>query len=114
MASYNKVILIGNLTRDPEPSQTGNGHASVKFGIACNHRYKTESGEMKEDPVFVDCKGFGPLATAIAGSFKKGMPILVEGRLVTDKWTDKQTGQPVSKMRVLCEHFRFMSPKEQL
>ena len=112
MASYNKVILIGNMTRDPELTRTANGHDFCKFSIACNHRYKTESGELREEPVFLDCKCFGLLAVSIHQHFRKGKAILVEGRLVNDKWTDNETGKEQSRVRVLCEHYRFVGSKD--
>ena len=92
MASFNKVILMGNLTRDPQmkylPSQT----AVVEFGVACNRRYKTAQGEAKEEVTFVDCTSFGKQAEVINQYFTKGKPIFIEGRLKYDSWEDKQGG----------------------
>ena len=108
MASFNKVIIAGNLTRDPEMRYTPKGTAVARFGIACNRKWKTETGEMKEEVTFVDIDAFGRQAEVISQYMKKGRPLLVEGRLKLDEWEDKNTHQKVSKLRVVLESFSFI------
>jgi len=111
MASYNKVILCGNLTRDPELKYTPKGTAIARLGLAVNRKWKTESGEQKEEVTFVDVDAFGKTAETLAQYLKKGRPILVEGRLKLDQWDDKQSGQKRSKLGVVLESFSFMDSK---
>src|SRR6185503_11059775 len=108
MANFNKVILAGNLTRDPELRYTPKGMAIAKIGLAINRSWKSESGEMKEEVTFVDVDAFGRTAENIGQYFKKGRPILIEGRLKLDQWDDKQTGQKRSRLGVVLENFQFM------
>ncbi|MBI3417128.1 MAG: single-stranded DNA-binding protein [Verrucomicrobia bacterium] len=108
MASFNKVILVGNLTRDPELRYTPKGMAIAKIGIAVNRNWKTETGEAKEEVTFVDVDAFGRQAEVIAQYMKKGRPLLVEGRLRLDQWDDKQTGQKRSRLGVVLESFSFL------
>src|ERR1051326_914104 len=108
MANFNKVILAGNLTRDPEVRYTPKGMAIAKFGLAINRTWKNESGETKEEVTFVDVDAFGRTAEVISQYLKKGRPILVEGRLRLDQWDDKQTGQKRSKLGVVLETFQFL------
>lgn len=108
MANYNKVLLMGNLTRDPELKYTPKGTAIVEIGLAINRKWKSETGEAKEDVTFVDVSAFGRTAEVIAQYLKKGRPIMIEGRLKFDQWDDKQTGQKRSKLRVVCESFEFL------
>ena len=108
MANYNKVILAGNLTRDPELRYTPKGTAIAKIGLAINRSWKTETGETREEVTFVDIDAFGKQAELIGQYFKKGKPILMEGRLKLDTWDDKQTNQKVSKLRVVMEGFQFI------
>ncbi|MGO8765871.1 MAG: single-stranded DNA-binding protein [Limisphaerales bacterium] len=108
MASFNKVILAGNLTRDPELRYTPKGMAIARLGIACNRKWKSESGEMKEEVTFVDVDAFGKTAETIGQYLKKGRPILIEGRLRYDTWEDKQSGQKKSKLGVVLETFQFL------
>src|SRR5580704_16426474 len=108
MAGYNKVILIGNLTRDPELRYTPAGVAIAKIGLAVNRTWKTETGETKEEVTFVDVDAFGRQAETLAQYMKKGSPLMVEGRLKLDQWDDKQTGQKRSKMGVTLEGFQFL------
>ena len=111
MANFNKVILIGNLTRDPELRYTPKGMAIAKIGIAVNRSWKSETGEMKEEVTFVDVDAFGRTAENIGQYFKKGRPIFIEGRLKLDQWEDKQTNQKRSKLGVVLETFQFMDSK---
>ncbi|MBU6409060.1 MAG: single-stranded DNA-binding protein [Verrucomicrobia bacterium] len=108
MASFNKVILMGNLTRDPELRYTPKGTAIARLGLACNRKWKSETGEMKEEVTFVDVDAFGKTAETIGQYLKKGRPIMIEGRLRYDTWEDKQTGQKKSKLGVVLETFQFL------
>jgi single-strand DNA-binding protein len=108
MAGYNKVILIGNLTRDPELRYTSQGVAIAKFGLAVNRTWRTESGETKEEVTFVDVDAFRNQAETLAKYLKKGRLLMVEGRLKLDQWDDKQTGQKRSRLGVVLEGFQFL------
>src|SRR5919197_5024348 len=108
MASFNKVILMGNLTRDPELRFTPKGTAIARLGVAVNRVWRTETGEQKEEVTFVDVDAYGKQAETIANYLKKGNPILVEGRLRLHTWEDKQTNQKQSKLRVDLETFKFV------
>jgi len=108
MASFNKVILMGNLTRDPELRYTPKGTALAKLGLAVNRRWTSDTGEQKEETTFVDVEAWGPQAENISKYMKKGSPLLIEGRLRLDQWDDKQTGQKRSKLVVVCENSRFI------
>jgi len=108
MANFNKVILAGNLTRDPELRYTPKGTAIAKFGLAINRTWKNEAGETKEEVTFVDVDAFGRQAEVIAQYMKKGRPFLVEGRLKLAQWDDKQTGQKRSRLGVVLESFSFL------
>jgi single-strand DNA-binding protein len=108
MANFNKVILAGNLTRDPELRYTPKGTAVAKIGLAINRTWKTETGETKEEVTFVDVDAFGRQAETIGQYLKKGRPVLIEGRLRYDTWDDKQTGAKRSKLGVVLENFQFM------
>ncbi len=107
-ASYNKVILMGNLTRDPELRYTPKGTAVAKIGLAVNRQWKSESGEQKEEVTFVDIEAWGRQAEVIAQYMKKGSPLFMDGRLKLDTWEDKNTKQKVSKLRVVLENFSFV------
>ncbi len=108
MANFNKVILAGNLTRDPELRYTPKGTAIAKIGLAINRTWRNEAGETKEEVTFVDVDAFGRTAETIGQYLKKGRPILLEGRLRLDTWDDKQTNQKKSKLGVVLESFQFM------
>jgi single-strand DNA-binding protein len=108
MANFNKVILAGNLTRDPELRYTPKGTAIARIGLAINRNWTTETGEKKEEVTFVDVDAFGKTAEIIGQYFKKGRPILMEGRLRYETWEDKQTNQKRSKLGVVMESFQFM------
>ena len=108
MANFNKVILAGNMTRDPELRYTPSGKAIAKFGLAINRNWTTETGEKKEEVTFVDVDAFGRQAEVISQYLKKGRPVLVEGRLRLDQWDDKQTGQKRSRLGVVLESFSFL------
>jgi single-strand DNA-binding protein len=108
MANFNKVILAGNLTRDPELRYTPKGTAVARLGIAINRKWKSETGELKEEVTFVDVDAFGKTAETIGQYLKKGRPILIEGRLRYETWEDKQTKQKKSKLGVVMETFQFL------
>ena len=109
MASFNKVILVGNLTRDPELRYTPKGTAIAKIGLAVNRTWKNEAGETKEEVTFVDVDVFGRTAENVGQYMRKGSPILIEGRLRLDTWDDKQTNQKRSKLGVVAETVQFLS-----
>lgn len=109
MASFNKVILVGNLTRDPELRYTPKGTAIAKIGLAVNRTWKSETGETKEEVTFVDVDVFGRTAENVGQYMRKGSPILIEGRLKLDTWEDKQTNQKRSKLGVVAEIVQFLN-----
>lgn len=111
MASFNKVILAGNLTRDPELRYLPKGTAVARIGLAINRSWKTETGETKEEVTFVDVDAFGRQAELIGQYMKKGRPILLEGRLKLDQWEDKNTHQKQSKLRVVLDNFSFIDSR---
>ena len=108
MPSVNKVILIGNLTRDPELRYTPKGSALCEIGMAVNRKYKLESGEQREEVTFLDISFWGKQAEVVAKWMKKGRPLYVEGRLQMDTWDDKTTGQKRSKIKIVAEDFQFL------
>lgn len=108
MANFNKVILVGNLTRDPELRYTPKGTAIAKLGLAVNRVWTNEAGEKKEEVTFVDIDVFGRTAENVGQYMRKGRPILIEGRLRLDQWDDKQTGQKKSKLGVVAETVQFL------
>ena len=108
MASYNKVFLMGNLTRDPQVKHLPSQMVVTEFGLAVNRRYKTATGEDKEEVAFVDCTAFGRQAETISQYCTKGKPIFVEGRLKFDTWDDKQGQGKRSKLTVVVENFQFL------
>ena len=111
MANFNRVILAGNLTRDPELRYTPKGTAIARLGMAINRNWKSETGETKEEVTFVDIDAWGRQAEVIAQYVKKGRPLLVEGRLKLDQWEDKNTHQKQSKLRVVLESFSFLDSR---
>jgi single-strand DNA-binding protein len=112
MPNLNKVMLMGNLTRDPEMKYTPKGTAIADFAIAVNRVYTTEGGEKREEVTFVDCESFGRTAEVIGEWCKKGKPIFVEGRLKLDQWEDKQTGQKRSRMKVMVEVMQLLGSRD--
>jgi len=108
MANFNKVILVGNLTRDPELRYTPKGTALASFGLAVNRVWRDEAGQSKEEVTFVDIEAWGRQAETIGQYMKKGRPVLVEGRLRLDSWEDKQTKQKRSRLVVVVEGFQFL------
>jgi single-strand DNA-binding protein len=107
MASLNKVLLIGNLTRDPEVRMMSSGRPVCNFGLALNRNYKDAEGNKKEEVTFVDVECFGPCAEAVGRFFSKGRAIFVEGRLKLDQWETKE-GEKRSAIRVVLDNFEFV------
>jgi single-strand DNA-binding protein len=108
MANFNKVIIAGNLTRDPELRYTPKGTAVARITLAVNRTFSAESGEKKEEVSFIDVDAWGRQGEVIAQYMKKGRPLLVEGRLKQDTWEDKNTKQKQSKLKVVLESFSFI------
>lgn len=113
MSNFNKVYLMGNLTRDPEVRQTTKGTCVTKIAMAVNRKFKTEAGEAREEVAFIDIEAFGKLAEVIGQHCKKGRPLFVEGRLRFDQWDDKTTGQKRSALRVVLEAFQFIGGRQE-
>ena len=111
MASLNKVLLIGNLTRDPDVRVMSNGRPVCNFGLALNRSYKDSEGNRKEEVTFVDVECFGPRAEAVGRCFTKGRAIVVEGRLKLDQWESKE-GEKRSALRVVLDNFEFVDSKQ--
>ena len=108
MASFNKVILLGNLTRDPEVRYTPKGTAVTELGIAVNRVYTAENGEKREETTFVDVTLWGRTAEIAGEYLRKGRPVFIEGRLQLDTWDDKQSGQKRSKLKVVGEGLQLL------
>lgn len=108
--NFNKVMLGGNMTRDPELRQIPSGTALCEFGMAVNRRFKTAAGEEKEEVLFVDCTAWGRTAEVISEHFAKGKPIFVEGRLHYETWEDKSGGKR-SKLTINVDNFQFVGNK---
>lgn len=112
MASFNKVMIIGNLTRDPEIKYTPKGTAIADIGLAVNRNYTTEGGEKREEVTFIDVTLWGRVAEIVGEYCKKGRPLFVEGRLQLDTWDDKATGQKRSKLKVVGENIQLLGSRE--
>jgi single-strand DNA-binding protein len=110
MANYNKVLLMGNLTRDVELKQTAGNQSVAEIGLAVNRRFKDRDGNDREETTFVDCEAWGRTAEVMAQYLAKGRPVFIEGRLKLDSWQD-QSGNKRSKMRVVVEGFQFIDSK---
>lgn len=111
MASFNKVILLGNLTRDPEIRYTPKGSAVCDLGLAVNRQYTLENGEKREEVTYVDVVLWARLAEIAGEYLKKGRPVFIEGRLQLDTWDDKQSGQKRSKLRVIGETMQLLGSR---
>jgi single-strand DNA-binding protein len=112
MANFNQVILMGNLTRDPQVRFTAQQQQVCDFGIAVNRKYRLQSGEEREEVMFVDCSAWGKTAENINRFFTKGKPIFIIGRLKLDTWEDKQGGGKRSKHSVVVETFQFIGGRD--
>ena len=113
MPSVNKVILIGNLTRDPQTKQLPTQSFVTEFGLAMNRKFKSPEGEDREEVCFVDCAAFGRQAEVIQKYCKKGKSLYVEGRLRYDSWEDKNGHGKRSKLSVVVENFQFLGGKDE-
>jgi single-strand DNA-binding protein len=111
MASFNQVILLGNLTRDVELRHTPGNQAVANIGLAMNRQYQTREGERREETTFVDCEAWGRQAEVMAQYLAKGRPVFIQGRLKLDTWQDQQ-GQNRSKLKVVVENFQFVGGRE--
>lgn len=111
MANFNKVILLGNVTRDLDLKHTPKGTALVSFGLAVNRRYSDASGETKEDTTFVDVEAWGRTAEIVHQYSGKGQSLFVEGRLKLDTWDDRATGEKRSRLKVVAENVQLMGRK---
>ena len=111
MASYNRITLIGNLTKDIEIRHTNGNMVIGNFGMACNRKFKTQSGEQREEVLFVDCTAFGKTAEIMAQYLSRGRAVFIDGRLKLDQWEDKNGGGKRSKHSVVVESFQFLDSK---
>jgi single-strand DNA-binding protein len=111
MGNFNRVFLMGNITRDIELKSTQGGQQVAQVGLAVNRRWVGADGEKKEETTFVDCEAWGKTAENLAKFFAKGRPIFIEGRLKLDTWQDKDSGQNRSKLKVVVEGFEFVDSK---
>jgi single-strand DNA-binding protein len=112
MANLNRVLLIGNLTRDPEVRYTPKGTAVTEIGLAVNRVHTGEDGEKKEEVTFVDVTLWARQAEVAGQYLKKGRPVFIEGRLQLDSWDDKQTGQKRSRLRVVAENLQLLGSRQ--
>jgi single-strand DNA-binding protein len=112
MASYNRVTLIGNLTRDPQMKFLPSQMAVTEFGLAMNRKFRTASGEDREEVTFVDITAFGKQAEVLNQYCTKGKLIFIEGRLKFDSWEDKNGGGKRNKLSVVVENFQFLGSRE--
>jgi len=108
MPNFNKVFIMGNMTRDPEVRSTSSGTTVVGFTLAVNRKYKPKDGEAVEETAFIDCTAWARTGEVIAQYCTKGSPLLVEGRLKQDRWEDKATGAKRSKLGVVVDTFQFV------
>jgi len=113
MASYNKVLLLGNCTRDPEVKYTPKGTAVAELGLAVNRVYTADNGEKREETTFVDVTFWGRQAEIVGEYLKKGRPVFIEGRLQLDTWEDKQSGQKRSKLKVIAEGMQLLGGRPE-
>lgn len=112
MASFNKTILVGNLTRDPELRYTPQGSAVADIGIAVNEAYTNrQTNQRVENVHFFDVTAWGKTAELVSQYCKKGSSILVEGKLTQDRWEDKQSGKKMSKVKIVAERVQFLGSK---
>ncbi|HAI12376.1 MAG TPA: single-stranded DNA-binding protein [Phycisphaerales bacterium] len=110
MPNLNKVMLMGNLTRDPELRYLPSNMAVVGLGLAVNRRWRNQQGEQQEETTFVDCEAFGKTAELLNQYLKKGRPVYLEGRLKLDQWQDREGGNR-SKLKVIIENFQFIDSR---
>ena len=113
MSSYNRVTLVGNLTRQPELRKTKNGSAVTDLGIALNRVWTGENGQRQEETTYVDVTVWGRAAENAAQYLQKGRSVLIEGRLQMETWQDKQSGQDRSKLRVVADTVQFLGSSHE-
>ena len=113
MPSLNKVFLMGNLTRDPELRYTPGGSAVAEFGLAVNRRYTTGNGEQKDETTFVDIVVWGKQAETCQRYLQRGAGVFIEGRLLFDQWTEKESQKKRSRLRVVAERFQFIGRRDE-
>src|SRR6476619_6892350 len=111
MANLNKVLLMGNLTRDPEVRYTPKGTAVTELGIAVNRIYTGEDGEKREEVTFVDVTVWGRTAENVGEYLRRGRPVFIEGRWQRDSWEDKHSGQKRYKLRVVADNVQFLGSR---
>jgi single-strand DNA-binding protein len=111
-ANFNKVMLMGNLTRDPELRYLPSNMPVVEVGLAVNNKYRTKDGEDREETLFIDCTAFGRQAEVLNQYMSKGRPIFIEGRLKLDTWDDRQSGQKRSKHKVTIDNFQMLGGRD--
>lgn len=109
MANLNKVMLIGNLTRDPELRYTPKGTAVAAFGLAVNRVWNNDQGQQQEEVTFLDIEAWGRTAETAGKYLTKGRPVFIEGRLKLDSWEDKETKQKRSRLKIVAEVIQFLS-----
>jgi len=110
--SFNKVLLMGNLTRNPEIRYTPGGSAVCEFGMAVNRRFMQANGQEKDETCFVDITVWGKQAESSSRFLQKGSSVFVEGRLVYDQWTEKETGNKRSRLRIYAERVQFLDRRD--
>jgi len=113
MANINKVLLIGNLTRDPEARRTNSGTSVAKLGLAINRKFKNAAGEYQEEVTFADVDVWGRSADFCRDYLRKGAPVYVEGRLKLDQWEDRETGQKRSKLGIVAESVQSLGTRNE-
>ena len=109
--SFNKVFLMGNITRDIELKHTPSDQSVATIGLAVNRRYSTKEGEKREETTFVDCEAWGRTAEVMSQYLSKGRAVFIEGRLKLDQWEDRESGKNRSKLKVVIENFQFVDSK---
>lgn len=111
MPNLNKVMLMGNLTRDPEVRMLPSNTSVANLGLAINRRWRNQNNEQQEETTYVDCEAYGRTAEVIGQYLSKGRPIFIEGRLKLDQWQDQQSGQNRSKLKVVVDRFEFIDSR---
>lgn len=112
MASFNRIIMMGRLTRDPQLSYLPSQTPVVEFGLASSRQWRSKEGEQREETCFIDCQAFGRMAENISKYFKKGRPVLIEGRLSFNQWETPE-GVKRSKHRIHVDNFTFVDTKAE-
>lgn len=113
MPNLNKVMLMGNLTRDPISRSLASGSTICEFGVAVNRRYRTAQGEDREEVCYADIEVWGKTADNCNRYLHKGSPVYLEGRLRMDQWTDKATNQPRTRLKIVAENITFLESRPQ-